>query len=128
MEEITKAEAENFNSRPHGGRPFRQSPVNAYLIFQLTPSRRATVYRETIRYNRNISTHALTEGDQALDCLPPTLPFQLTPSRRATSAVFSSATYGIFQLTRLCLFNISIFSSSFHLPPPPNSIFSAKIL
>ena len=36
------------------------------MIFQLTPSRRATVYRETIRYNRNISTHALTEGDSVI--------------------------------------------------------------
>ena len=73
-----------FNSRPHGGRlmklpfcsidfisthaltegdSFQKPPEALKRSFQLTPSRRATVYRETIRYNRNISTHALTEGD-----------------------------------------------------------------
>ena len=77
------------------------------MIFQLTPSRRATINLpplalrslisthaltegDSIGYffcaPSDISTHALTEGDQALDCLPPTLPFQLTPSRRATFA------------------------------------------
>ena len=32
--------------------------------FQLTPSRRATVQRESGRVHREISTHALTEGDR----------------------------------------------------------------
>ena len=45
------------------GDSFQKPPEALKRSFQLTPSRRATVYRETIRYNRNISTHALTEGD-----------------------------------------------------------------
>ena len=52
-----------FNSRPHGGRPgcdcFRQE----YFIFQLTPSRRATVFFIIQVVFFMISTHALTEGD-----------------------------------------------------------------
>ena len=46
------------------GDSFQKPPEALKRSFQLTPSRRATVYRETIRYNRNISTHALTEGDR----------------------------------------------------------------
>ena len=48
------------------GDSFQKPPEALKRSFQLTPSRRATVYRETIRYNRNISTHALTEGDGAI--------------------------------------------------------------
>ena len=44
----------------------QKPPTALKRSFQLTPSRRATVYRETIRYNRNISTHALTEGDSVI--------------------------------------------------------------
>ena len=32
-------------------------------IFQLTPSRRATIYASAEHSNTDISTHALTEGD-----------------------------------------------------------------
>ena len=88
------------------GDSFQKPPEALKRSFQLTPSRRATVYRETIRYNRNISTHALTEGDRisqhlrqgdfisthALtegDFYPVSycehFVFQLTPSRRATT-------------------------------------------
>ena len=76
----------NFNSRPHGGRRNLSAHLFFFFIFQLTPSRRATVYVthwppcilyfnsrphggrlwEVKRmYNRlKISTHALTEGDR----------------------------------------------------------------
>ena len=50
------------------GDSFQKPPEALKRSFQLTPSRRATVYRETIRYNRNISTHALTEGDKLAIC------------------------------------------------------------
>ena len=85
MEEITKAEAENFNSRPHGGRQLRTCLPRSPCRFQLTPSRRATAnfsyYFHQIKYfnsrphggrlgcsmhlrhRKKISTHALTEGD-----------------------------------------------------------------
>ena len=96
-----------FNSRPHGGRQLSEATRSLETVIQLTPSRRATVYRETIRYNRNISTHALTEGDRQIrgilggrristhaltegDCAGfrasgEISAFQLTPSRRATN-------------------------------------------
>ena len=68
------------------GDSFQKPPEALKRSFQLTPSRRATVYRETIRYNRNISTHALTEGDEDIHAYEDgALEFQLTPSRRATS-------------------------------------------
>ena len=119
----------NFNSRPHGGR--REKSVNfpvwlisthaltegdvfvAFFrqlrdIFQLTPSRRATILSRIVerkwkdfnsrphggrlQCNRiffshgKISTHALTEGDAAgFSTSYPCFSFQLTPSRRATS-------------------------------------------
>ena len=67
------------------GDSFQKPPEALKWSFQLTPSRRATVYRETIRYNRNISTHALTEGDERVRfILINRNIFQLTPSRRAT--------------------------------------------
>ena len=41
----------------------------AFLIFQLTPSRRATRCRERCRSDDDISTHALTEGDDILSAV-----------------------------------------------------------
>ena len=68
------------------GDSFQKPPEALKRSFQLTPSRRATVYRETIRYNRNISTHALTEGDSVERFKSDLVRiFQLTPSRRATA-------------------------------------------
>ena len=67
------------------GDSFQKPPEALKRSFQLTPSRRATVYRETIRYNRNISTHALTEGDLVSCSISRIYSFQLTPSRRATA-------------------------------------------
>ena len=73
-----------FNSRPHGGRRYQNLGENTTLIFQLTPSRRATLVkiyfswfcRFQLTPSRRatqlegaqeplleISTHALTEGD-----------------------------------------------------------------
>ncbi len=75
----------NFNSRPHGGRRNLSAHLFFFFIFQLTPSRRATVYvthwppcilyfnsrphggRQSschiFSQSHHISTHALTEGD-----------------------------------------------------------------
>ena len=77
----------HFNSRPHGGRRDGPWPVSAissisthaltegdkyiidapapYIVFQLTPSRRATDSSSRTEYCIHISTHALTEGDKA---------------------------------------------------------------
>ena len=73
-----------FNSRPHGGRRgyFRSS--GKLWKFQLTPSRRATKTRSVVCRAREISTHALTEGDMNEDDDMWEPKFQLTPSRRAT--------------------------------------------
>ena len=68
----------NFNSRPHGGRRNLSAHLFFFFIFQLTPSRRATI------------NPAIT--------LATTL-FQLTPSRRATSTLPSSSVIPVFQLT-----------------------------
>ena len=54
---------QHFNSRPHGGRPCRQTYCASSTIFQLTPSRRATCCLSISYSWKNISTHALTEGD-----------------------------------------------------------------
>ena len=103
------------------GDSFQKPPEALKRSFQLTPSRRATVYRETIRYNRNISTHALTEGDyemfgqrsieiisthaltegdhQVVPKVPTARAFQLTPSRRATGLIRWRNTVPTFQLT-----------------------------
>ena len=75
----------NFNSRPHGGRLASPLIPAIWLLFQLTPSRRATqsaprIRSPTFHFNSRphggrhivffvahliivISTHALTEGD-----------------------------------------------------------------
>ena len=52
-----------FNSRPHGGRPCIWRDLNICCIFQLTPSRRATIAFDGKAWKKCISTHALTEGD-----------------------------------------------------------------
>ena len=69
----------NFNSRPHGGRLIWICLLNYSFVFQLTPSRRATV----------------SPGIAVCKFL-----FQLTPSRRATSLYFwIASSSGLFQLT-----------------------------
>ena len=93
----------DFNSRPHGGRRVLlchclRQAISTHALTEGDPPG-----RNPARCRTWISTHALTEGDGKF------------------RQIFSSK-------SRLCLFNISIFSSSFHLSPPPNSIFSAKIL
>ena len=54
-----------FNSRPHGGRRSFVAFISSPVLFQLTPSRRATIPR--LRRLNDLSA------------------FQLTPSRRATA-------------------------------------------
>ena len=74
-----------FNSRPHGGRRLLLMNMIGRKIFQLTPSRRATVAGVEGDKNVNISTHALTEGDYNFRIKSTGgKVFQLTPSRRAT--------------------------------------------
>ena len=72
----------------------------AKKVFQLTPSRRATLrllYRKVVSC---ISTHALTEGDQSSISLNLShIIFQLTPSRRATDSSPQNAKTAKFQLT-----------------------------
>ena len=81
---IVAAEA-HFNSRPHGGRRLTLLLLYFGVIFQLTPSRRATTVNVSSLIVTVISTHALTEGDELLPaCAEPAEKFQLTPSRRAT--------------------------------------------
>ena len=59
-------------------------------IFQLTPSRRATEQRLFFFCSFEISTHALTEGDNSAQLIfCGCCPFQLTPSRRATQLTTS---------------------------------------
>ena len=59
----------HFNSRPHGGRPSTCRHWLSGLLFQLTPSRRATNLLLVFELRFFISTHALTEGDEALNLL-----------------------------------------------------------
>ena len=69
-----------FNSRPHGGRQARPIFFDASRDFNSRPHGR--LKKPAIE----ISTHALTEGDQKQMALkPPGCRFQLTPSRRATA-------------------------------------------
>ena len=81
-----------FNSRPHGGRHTSKELAPRRMVFQLTPSRRATRFSHkssrlrglfqltpSRRATRNISgqhagddisTHALTEGDSSRTSIP----------------------------------------------------------
>ena len=59
----------HFNSRPHGGRQFSNIACHMANVFQLTPSRRATYQRQCSCTEPEISTHALTEGDEEI--IPP---------------------------------------------------------
>ena len=58
------------------------------VVFQLTPSRRATNFFHAFAVCHLISTHALTEGD-TFTAMPSgwNYVFQLTPSRRATDVI-----------------------------------------
>ena len=102
----------HFNSRPHGGRRNLSAHLFFFFIFQLTPSRRATVYVThwppcILYFNSRphggrrfcifggtddiiISTHALTEGDAFVAAMfSKDEIFQLTPSRRATEQLLA---------------------------------------
>ena len=97
---ITAADTVHFNSRPHGGR-LQVIVINSQKnIFQLTPSRRATLFYNVGFRPHDISTHALTEGDELASIfVSVALTFQLTPSRRATSAPTDEVSDVAFQLT-----------------------------
>ena len=78
-------EPRNFNSRPHGGRPQQSSLSLQPAAFQLTPSRRATLF-EISKQRSNKNFNSRPHGGR-LCCHPVCLQsviFQLTPSRRAT--------------------------------------------
>ena len=75
----------HFNSRPHGGRHALTRRLNFSLVFQLTPSRRATKHCGRFKeYPRHFNSRphggrlSIT-GDSITSTS-----FQLTPSRRAT--------------------------------------------
>ena len=75
-----------FNSRPHGGRPSSFVACHAAHIFQLTPSRRATII--WIRLCRKISYfNSRPHGGRPAGTEEAYIywVFQLTPSRRATT-------------------------------------------
>ena len=55
--------SKNFNSRLHGRRPAGRFRGRRAGLFQLTPSRKATVMKILIQDIIYISTHAFTEGD-----------------------------------------------------------------
>ena len=59
----------HFNSRPHGGRPWVSLTDAQSIVFQLTPSRRATNFCGSRSGFGIISTHALTEGDRNFFCI-----------------------------------------------------------
>ena len=90
----------HFNSRPHGGRlpsPRKENFTNEISTHALTEGDQFTT---ALRLSFFISTHALTEGDILPACiLIQNCIFQLTPSRRATLCC-SIGIYGAtFQLT-----------------------------
>ena len=74
-----------FNSRPHGGRLPQSSQCHAVSLFQLTPSRRATVNGQAsfsvYPFQLTPSRRATRAGSSRVSWVPS---FQLTPSRRAT--------------------------------------------
>ena len=111
---------EYFNSRPHGGRRTTNAGAVGTIIsthaltegdatkvlfrslyaFQLTPSRRATIFRMTMRehtgnfnsrpHGGRPSFHSFSHSARA---------FQLTPSRRATAVLLRTRPLISFQLT-----------------------------
>ena len=53
----------HFNSRLHGRRPVEKRGATISELFQLTPSRKATIVVDLLSVSSVISTHAFTEGD-----------------------------------------------------------------
>ena len=75
----------NFNSRPHGGRRYVYRSDIYRIVFQLTPSRRATFWRSACSEHLthfNSRPHGGRRWPQVHS--PSYSAFQLTPSRRAT--------------------------------------------
>ena len=75
-----------FNSRPHGGRPSTCRHWLSGLLFQLTPSRRATARPFLIQLTNWLNFNSRPHGGRQSfrDPFFVNLSFQLTPSRRAT--------------------------------------------
>ena len=92
--------SDHFNSRPHGGRRVSRFFQENDLLFQLTPSRRATQSNTTYVYNR---VFQLTPSRRATffgsGAGAGSSTFQLTPSRRATIISSSLSVPAVFQLT-----------------------------
>ena len=94
------ARSRHFNSRPHGGRRVFILFHSCTSTFQLTPSRRATARVTDNMLGLAISTHALTEGDVYFPGSFESISvFQLTPSRRATTSRNVFFRRSLFQLT-----------------------------
>ncbi len=76
----------DFNSRPHGGRHIFIASNTSRLVFQLTPSRRATIRRCTAETGLLYFNSRPHGGRPIIFMMAVTSGiFQLTPSRRATS-------------------------------------------
>ena len=85
-------ESGHFNSRPHGGRPFFSLSFFLLILFQLTPSRRATSDSNGNAVSNPISTHALTEGDKWKDdALQDVLNFNSRPHGGRLPAFFNQS-------------------------------------
>ena len=110
----------HFNSRPHGGRPLYISGPSFPLIFQLTPSRRATLRKDVLHLTQHFNSRphggrprkvGFWHGIADFNSRPhggrlfriahyfPPISFQLTPSRRATISSINGLGDKAFQLT-----------------------------
>ena len=129
---IKKIRPDNFNSRPHGGRPsnkqkvchcyyFNSRPHGGRRVPSRSPSNKDLIsthaltegdFRRSPASRRSsISTHALTEGD-VLSMIHYNIlkTFQLTPSRRATSEHGSPLSIALFISTHALTEGDSSFS------------------
>ena len=77
----------SFQLTPSRRATLLRNSAFSILLFQLTPSRRATILCRLCSKRVCISTHALTEGDDRKVRAVRDCEFQLTPSRRATHPV-----------------------------------------
>ena len=80
----------DFNSRPHGGRRNAERTSGIVRLFQLTPSRRATVEHGTSRYSKYFNSRPHGGRRNTVSRQMAWSQFQLTPSRRATKSQWSA--------------------------------------
>ena len=101
---IKKIRPDNFNSRPHGGRPSNKQKVCHCYYFNSRPHGGRRVPSRSPSNKDLISTHALTEGD-----------FRRSPASRRSSISTHALTEGdgkfrqIFLLNRGYAYSISLY-------------------